>query len=285
MTLQEIIDNYESIPFADLRKTVLTTDKELTSEIQTILKKIHIYKSDVDGEFGPISKSALQDFIETEGISQDYILDDMVAGLLLGRDVKGQDNLCGDFGDGKDAFVEATIELCRKHGLPLDEQIAYVLATAEHETANTFKPVVEAFWLSDSYRKAHFSYYPYHGRGFVQLTHKYNYKKYSDLLGIDFVADPDKVLDKKISLFILVHGMSVGFFSGKRLGEYVNKNEKDFRQARKVINGRDKADHIAKIAEKWLEILIAREEPMPTIVAKGRSSTPSSIIEQYKRLR
>ena len=285
MTLKNIIDNYESISFSDLRKTQLATDKELCREIQTILKKIKIHKDEVDGEFGPISKTALQDFIETEGISQDYTLDSVVAELLLSRVRKGQDNLCGDFADGKEAFVEATIELCQKHGLPLNEQIAYVIATAEHETAGTFKVVKEAFWLSEEWRKRNFRYYPYYGRGYVQLTHEYNYKKYSNLLGIDFVAKPDKVLDKRISLFILVHGCSLGLFSGRRLGEYVNKNEKDYVSARKVINGRDRAKHIAKIAEKWLDILINREEA-PAIKAKsiGGDVISDSIIEQYKRL-
>jgi len=284
MRLQNIIDEYESISFSDLRKTKLATDKELTKEIQTILKKLNIYKSDIDGEFGSKSKTALEDFIETEGIVQDYILDNIVAEILLSMDKIGKDTLGDDFGTTRDDFVKATIELCPKLGLPLNEQIAYVIATAEHESANTFKPVQEAFWLSDKYRKKHFSYYPYHGRGYVQLTHKYNYQKYSTLLGIDFVAEPDKVLDRKISLFILVHGCSVGFFSGKRLGEYVNKNEKDFVGARKVINGRDKAQHIAQLAEKWLDRLNSREAE---IVPQAKSldfEIPNSIIEQYKRL-
>lgn len=289
MTLQNIIDNYESISFSDLRKTPLAHDHELTKEIQRILKKTGLYHSLIDGEFGPLSKTALQDFIESEGLSQDYILDDIVADLLVEKNQTSQQNyLNDDFGDTKEDFIDATIEACRKHGLPLNEQIAYVLATAEHETAATFKPIEEAFWLkdADAYRKKHFSYYPYYGRGYVQITHKSNYKKYSDLLGIDFLSDPDKVLEKNISLFILVYGMAVGNFTGKRLGDYVNKNEKEFKRARKVINGNDKAAHIANIAEKWLQILTHREEKT---VPQTRSISPSSVsnssIEKYKRLR
>jgi len=287
MTLQNIIDNYESISFSDLRKTPLAHDHKLTKEIQRILKKIGLYHALIDGEFGPLTKTALQDFIESEGLSQDYILDDIVADLLVEKNLTSQENyLNNDFGDSKEDFIDATIAACRKHGLPLNEQIAYVIATAEHETAATFKPVKEAFCRSDAYRKKHFSYYPYYGRGYVQITHKSNYKKYSDLLGIDFVSDPDKVLVKNISLFILVHGMAVGRFTGKRLGEYVNKNEKEFKRARKVINGNDKAAHIANIAEKWLQILTQREEKT---VPQTRSISPSSVsdesIEKYKRLR
>ena len=287
MRLQDIIDNYEIIPFSNLRKTKLAIDKNLSKEIQIILKKINIYRFDIDGEFGPKSKTALQDFIETEGIVQDYILDDIVADALIHINKIGKDTLCDDFGSTKEDFIKATIELCPKLGLPLNEQIAYVIATAEHESAGTFRPVQEAFWLSEEYRKTHFYYYPYYGRGYVQLTHKYNYKKYSDLLGIDFVSNPDKVLARNISLFILVHGCSIGFFSGKRLGEYVNKNEKDYINARKVINGKDKAQHIAKLANKWLNMLNNREaEIVPqTKTLNLNFEMPQSIIEQYKRLR
>ena len=285
MRLQNIIDNYESISFSDLRKTKLAQYKDLSKEIQGILKKINIYKFDIDGEFGPKSKTALQDFIETEGIVQDYILDDIVADALIRIDKIGKNTLGDNFDTTKDDFLKATIELCPKLGLPLNEQIAYVIATAEHESAGTFKPVQEAFWLSDNYRKTHFYYYPYHGRGYVQLTHEYNYKKYSDLLGIDFVTEPDKVLSRNISLFILVHGCSVGFFSGKRLGEYVNKNEKDYINARKVINGRDKAQHIAKLADKWLDMLNSREAEIVPQAKALDFEIPKSIIEQYKRLR
>jgi hypothetical protein len=284
MRLQDIIDNYESISFADLRRTRLAKDRRLSVEIQRILKKLNIYRAKIDGIFGSKSKTALQDFIETEGIVQDYILDNIVADILLSRDRIDKSILIDDFGSTKDDFIKATIELCPKLGLPLNEQIAYVIATAEHETAGTFKPVQEAFWLSENYRRTHFYYYPYHGRGYVQLTHKHNYQKYSDILGIDFVKKPNRVLDKSIALFILVHGSSIGVFTGKRLGEYVNKREKDYINARKVINGRDKAQHIANLANKWLDMLNRREAQ---VVPKPKAldfNMLDSIIEQYKRL-
>ena len=47
-----------------------------------------------------------------------------------------------------------------------------VLATVEWETNKTFQPVREAYWLNEDWRRAHLKYYPYYGRGFVQLTWK-----------------------------------------------------------------------------------------------------------------
>ncbi|CAA6803722.1 MAG: Unknown protein [uncultured Sulfurovum sp.] len=282
MKLKNIIENFESVYFKDFNRSILVEDIELSKEIQGILHQIGVYSSVVDGLFGAITCEALQDFIETEGLSQDYILDDIVAELLLARVTGIDENLVEDFGNSEEDFVTATIKLCERHGLPLKEQIAYVIATAEHETGRTYKPVVEAHWLSESWRERNLRYYPYHGRGYVQITWKYNYEKFSKLLNKDFVSNPDAVLDPKTSLFILVYGMSVGGFSGKRLGAYVNKNEKDFYRARKVVNGKDKAEHIANLAEKWLQKLLDREEQGIQAKSIGLSD---EMARRYKRLR
>jgi len=282
MTLTNIIENYESFYFKDFKRTILVEDTTLTKEIQGILKASGIANLSVDGQFGNLTSEALQDFIETEGLSQDYILDDVVAELLLARVSNVTLDIVDDFGDTPEEFVEATITLCEKLGLPLKEQIAYVIATAEHETAGTFRPVVEAYWLSEDWRKRNLRYYPYHGRGYVQITWEYNYEKFSKLLGRDFVNNPHEVLDKKTSLFILVYGMSVGFFSGKRLGTYVNKNDRDLRRARKVVNAMDKSQHIANLAEKWLQRLIDREEGMAQSKGIGLSD---EMAQRLRRLR
>ncbi len=68
--------------------------------------------------------------------------------------------------------------------------LAYMLATAFHETASKMEPVREAFWLSEDWRRSHLSYYPYYGRGYVQLTHTANYKKAGDDIGVDLVTNP-----------------------------------------------------------------------------------------------
>ncbi|WP_242049006.1 glycoside hydrolase family 19 protein [Planktothrix sp. FACHB-1365] len=59
------------------------------------------------------------------------------------------------------------------------------------------------------------------GRGYVQLTWNYNYRKYSDVLGLDLVNDPDLVMRPDIALFILIHGMKWGVFTGiKDVSQY-----------------------------------------------------------------
>jgi hypothetical protein len=147
-------------------------------------------------------------------------------------------------------FTQLIVEECRKFGC-LRNQAAYILATAYWETARTMKPVVEAYWLSEAWRKKNLRYYPYHGRGFVQLTWKANYIKAGKELGIDFVANPDELLDADNSAKILVVGSMEGWFTGKKVPDYVTLKKSDFVGARRVINGTDKKREIAKIAKQY----------------------------------
>ena len=48
----------------------------------------------------------------------------------------------------KEATIAAIKSACGSQGIGLKAQIAYVLATVDHETAHTFKPVREAYWLT-----------------------------------------------------------------------------------------------------------------------------------------
>jgi len=146
--------------------------------------------------------------------------------------------------------IDAIIKECYKQNVKKPEQIQYILATVQHETNNTFKPVKEAYWLSEKWRKKNLRYYPYYGRGFVQITWKENYQKFGKLLNLDLVNHPDLALDIDNSIFILVYGMKHGIFTGKKLDDYINDEKgSNFIRARKIINGTDKAEHISTLAQ------------------------------------
>lgn len=147
-------------------------------------------------------------------------------------------------------FTQKLIDSCKEHSL-LRNQAAYVLATAYHETAHTMKPVVEAYWLSEAWRKKNLRYYPWHGRGFVQITWETNYKKAGEELNLDLTTNPDVVLDPDISADIAVLGMKYGWFTKKKLSDYITLQNSDFRNARKIINAMDKADLIAGYAKDY----------------------------------
>lgn len=134
-------------------------------------------------------------------------------------------------------------------------QAAYIIATAWWETAQTMHPVKEAYWLSESWRKKNLRYYPYYGRGYVQITWKENYKKASDYFGVDFVNHPDLVMEPEYALPILTVGMNEGWFTGKDLDDYIDNLDEDsnhefqeYKNARRIVNGTDKAQKIAELA-------------------------------------
>jgi len=173
---------------------------------------------------------------------------------LLQSLVRTAHGMTHDFSTKK-GTIEAIKCECIYQGIGLNNQIAYVLATTDHETNHTFKPVKEAYWLKDPdayLKKHHANYYPYYGRGFVQLTWKSNYEKYGKLLDENLVGVPDSALEPEVALFVLVHGFKNGTFSGRKLSTYVNHDLTDFINARRCINGLDKAPEIAAIAKQYL---------------------------------
>jgi predicted chitinase len=157
-------------------------------------------------------------------------------------------------GGGRAATVDAIIAEARRQGVTLDDQIAYMLATAEHESG--LAPIRERNYKgepnpAEQSRRAHLTYYPYYGRGYTQLTHRGHYVTEGTRLGINLAADPDLALQANVALSVIVHGMIHGTFTGARLSRYINARGTDFREARRVINGTDRADHIAGLATAW----------------------------------
>lgn len=126
--------------------------------------------------------------------------------------------------------------------------VAYLLATAIWETNHTMQPVREAYWLSEAWRKSHLRYYPYYGRGYVQLTWEYNYKLFSHLIGKDLVSVPDLALNPGAAAQIIVYGMEHGSFTGRGFSTTLT----NFIGERAIINGMDHAQAIAAIAENAL---------------------------------
>jgi putative chitinase len=188
-------------------------------------------------------------------------------------------------------YKQLIIQTCLKYGLSRDEA-AYVLGTADWETNHTFEPVKEAYWLknAEAWRKKNLKYYPWYGRGFVQLTHLENYIKAGKRLGIDLTSDPDKALDPQIAAEILVVGMKEGWFTGKDLDDYIDSVDEsvkedflEFYNARRVVNGMDKANEIAVLAEKYEKELSEAKYGLestekPTDGSKSNSGIPAWVI-------
>lgn len=155
---------------------------------------------------------------------------------------------------------EAVLTACV--GLPL-AWTAYALATAWHETAATMQPVREAYWLSEAWRKKHLArYYPWYGRGYVQLTWEANYRRADKELGLGgaLLADPDVALQPDIAAEIMRRGMMEGWFAGDSRGRHTFARHlpskgvatrAQYISARRIINGTDKADLIEDYAQAF----------------------------------
>jgi hypothetical protein len=155
---------------------------------------------------------------------------------------------------------------------------AYLLATAAWETAYTMRPIHERG--PKTYFKKYEpgtpigkalgntvpgDGYKFRGRGHVQLTGRRNYAKAGKAFGVDLVKEPDLALSPDISARVLITGCLEGWFTGKKLGDYIRDGVDatdllDYKNARRVINGQDKAAQIASMA-KVFEQAIGAEVP------------------------
>ncbi|MCE7031996.1 calcium-binding protein [Lysobacter sp. GX 14042] len=158
--------------------------------------------------------------------------------------------------------------------------VAYMLATARHETLwretyfeprteggphsyfNKYDPVL-AGTRAHKDRAVRMGNtkegdgYKYRGRGYVQLTWKVKYQLCGDHLGIDLAQRPDLALEPEHAAGCMIHGMFSGVFTGRRITRYINEAATDYFNARRVINGTDKAAVIQAYAELFEDILEA----------------------------
>ena len=173
--------------------------------------------------------------------------------------------------------------------------LAYILATAYHETAYRMFPVRETLASTDEqavtrlenayqrrgsgrvyWREVEETGEHYFGRGYVQLTWDYNYKRadtrfgHEDDRGQSFYWNPGRVLEPDASIAITYDGMIYGWYTGRCLLRHIYPNrEADWIGARRIINGLDRADDIAELAGRFLIAIEAAEVLVPVAVGEG----------------
>lgn len=180
------------------------------------------------------------------------------------------DKLRSHFGRLKQSQVDgfnSVLDAINQYGSPANKPayVAYMLATAWHETASTMQPIAEyGKGKGRPYGKrfdVHGGRYSdslpiYYGRGYVQLTWLTNYVFMKKRLGVDFVNNPELALNPKHAADIMIIGMLEGSFTGKSLQKYITYGLYfEFVNARRIINGTDKATLIAQYAVKFLDSL------------------------------
>src|SRR4249919_1775371 len=168
----------------------------------------------------------------------DHVRDTLFDGALTQQQVDGQ------------SVILAVWEY-QAGGTPMTDVrwLAYMLATTFHETATRMWPTTE--YGSQSYLQGK-PYYPYIGRGFVQLTWEENYARAGNAVEEDLVNFPDMALQPDIASIIMFNGMRDGWFTGKKLSTYFSATMNDAYNARRIINGVDRAEEIKGYHEKFL---------------------------------
>ena len=184
------------------------------------------------------------------------------------------------------AGLTAILEAWAAKGQDDIRWLAYICATAFHETGAKMEPVVENLNYSPLGLQRTFGKYfsphevqsfarkpeaianrayanrigngseasgdgwRFRGRGLVQITGRSNYR----LFGIE--DEPEKACQLDIAVEILIAGMINGSFTRKKLADYFSSQTTDWRGARKIINGTDRADEIALYGRKFHDALL-----------------------------
>jgi len=163
------------------------------------------------------------------------------------------------------------------------EDIAYVLATAHHETGRfrwdeeigqgAEHDYGEPIWLIRGKSVA------YYGRGPIMLTWLHNYATMSILTGRNLVSNPDLVKEWPLAGEIIWEGMIGGLFRpGHSLTTYINNGGKDYFSARNIVNGGlDRAGEIEKFAIYFEEGLRLVEDFSSTCPCCGQEISPSPL--------
>ena len=154
--------------------------------------------------------------------------------------------------------------------------LAYMLATAHHETGGRMQPVRETFAATDAaaigrldrafaagrlpqvstpYWRRDGEGRSWLGRGLVQLTHRRNYARMAELTGIDLVGRPERAMETAVSVEILFTGMLRGAFTGRRLGDHFSLDHADWVGARRIVNGLDRAERVAGFGQAFFAAL------------------------------
>lgn len=231
-------------------------------KIQQTLKDKGYYKGYIDGEWGPLSDSAMQEAVKAGACKLDFdfakFKELFKKKVIFQSFVNSINFLMGSFNEYNTLGGTS----------PLNA--AYMLATSWHETAYTMKPIKEyGGWnylskydtgrlakILGNTPEADGDGQLYAGRGHVMITGKDNYRKFSVLLGIDLLNNPDLALDLNTSAKILIVGSLRGMFTTKKLSDYLIFGRRaEFVEARRVINGVDDASEIATHAQKFVECL------------------------------
>lgn len=170
--------------------------------------------------------------------------------------------------------IPLILNAAERQGITDTNQLAYILATAAHESSLGGSMVEKgSLHYFDKYENILGNTQPgdgylFRGRGYVQVTGRDNYAAISRDLGLPdikvggkveayLVAFPDKLTDPDIAADALVYGMKHGAFTGLGLNDFIHGSHVNFDGARKIVNGyvKSQADNATNFANVFARVL------------------------------
>lgn len=180
----------------------------------------------------------------------------------------------GAMSQGQVHGMEAILREWEAQGLTDNRWLAYILATAYHETAKTMQPIEEygkgkgmdygkKLKMGGGRGKRTPYTTPdkiYYGRGHTQNTWYENYNALTKAAAKqgkewDFLNNPELLLQMEPSIWATFYAMKAGLYTGKKLADYFDVDTEDWVNARRIINGNDKAELIAGYGKKFMAAL------------------------------
>jgi peptidoglycan hydrolase-like protein with peptidoglycan-binding domain len=245
--------------------------------LQLLLQRVNLLPSNavIDGFFGDTTEQALRTFQQQRNLIVDGVAGQQTWMSLFQQWVgvyfpprpllAYSDRLIASLPDsGMRRYASSSIPLileeCQRDGVVNLAQVAYILATARHESRLGQWMLEFASGSAYEGRADLGNSQPgdgvrYKGRGFVQITGRLNYTRWSDRSGLDLLGNPALTEEYNIAAIILVLGMRDGSFAGHKLDDYISGDRQDFVGARRIVNGTDKADLIASYARDFLKVM------------------------------
>ena len=181
----------------------------------------------------------------------------------------------GGYTNSRIQGIDTILDAFEAGNFDKDEE-AYMLATATWESAKTMQAVRETLattddqaisrlenawrtgkltWVKTPYWRKDAEGKSWFGRGLVQITHKANYDRLGKAIGVDLVSNPSRALELPVAIKIMTTGMKLGLFTTGKLDQYLDgvdeswaEDYREFVNARRIINGKDRAEEIAKLA-------------------------------------
>lgn len=246
MKLQDLITHAKTLPL-----NTLATEQELAKQIQIRLKALGLLHSEADGLYGSITQNAIASFCTVFDLPLE-LSPSFSKKLIETKSLppEAMVKLCPVTPEQVASILDCSVEDTRMY-LPgifsalkekkIDSKFTWVatIATIGVETGG-FKPIREVGdddyftqmyeWRSDLGNDQPGDGARYHGRGYLQITGRANYRDYGQRLGVDLEENPELALDPIISARLLSE-----YFWDREIDQAAD--QQNWEQVRMAVNG------------------------------------------------